>query len=198
MSLHGIKLPKEHCGYMKRYLNHKETSPNGFHDKSLRNESFLRKIIAREAANFLYSGIEKEFKQAKLKAVKTLGINLLPSNLEVAIEVDKIADEHEGASRQERLIKMRREALELMQMLQEYSPLLVGSVWRGTTHYASDIDIIVRHDSPEEISEILKQNGIKVTHIERSFVTEKGAKSGSFHIHAETWTREKAEIMVTD
>ncbi|MEM2254872.1 MAG: tRNA adenylyltransferase, partial [Candidatus Bathyarchaeia archaeon] len=92
----------------------------------------IRRKVAREAANLLYLGVEKEYKQAKLRAAKVLGVNVLPTNLEVAMELDKIAEENEGKKRQERLVQMRKEALKLMKILEKYSPVLVGSVWRGT------------------------------------------------------------------
>ena len=63
----------------------------------------LKCRVAREAATLLYFGAEKEYKQAKEKAAKTLGTHFLPSNLEVALELDKIAEENEGAKRKERL-----------------------------------------------------------------------------------------------
>ncbi len=59
-----------------------------------------RKQLAREAAELLYSGQEKEHKQAKLRAAKTLGLNCLPSNAEVEAEMDRIAEEREGKARQ--------------------------------------------------------------------------------------------------
>lgn len=117
----------------------------------------LRKKIAREAASLLYFGIEKEYKQAKLKAAKTVRSKFLPTNREVALELDRIAEENEGSARNERLIQMRKEALTLMKTLRAYKPILIGSVWRGTIRHGSDIDIVVRHDEPEDISKILKQ-----------------------------------------
>ena len=92
----------------------------------------LKHRVAREAATLLYFGEEKEYKQAKTKAAQTLGTHFLPSNLEVALELDKIAEEHEGAKRRERLIEMRKEALKIMRLLSAYCPVLIGSVWRGT------------------------------------------------------------------
>ncbi|MDH5460241.1 MAG: hypothetical protein OEW71_04305, partial [Candidatus Bathyarchaeota archaeon] len=76
----------------------------------------LRRKVAREAASLLYFGVEKEYKQAKLKAAKTFGVHFLPTNFEVAIEFDRISEEKEGAARQERLIQMRKEALKLMKI----------------------------------------------------------------------------------
>ena len=74
----------------------------------------LKQRVAREAATLLYYGAEKEYKQAKDKAAQTLGANFLPSNLEIALELDKIAEENEGEKRKDRLIEMRTEALEVM------------------------------------------------------------------------------------
>jgi len=156
----------------------------------------LRKRIAREAASLLYFGVEKEYKQAKLKAAKIVRSKFLPTNLEVALELDKIAEENEGPTRKERLIQMRKEALRLMQVLKAYRPLLIGSVWRGTICYDSDVDIVVYHDEPEDILKILKQNNLKIMQAEWVAVTKKGKRKGSFHIYAELPTKEKAEIKI--
>jgi predicted nucleotidyltransferase len=158
----------------------------------------LRRKIAEEAANLLYVGLEKEFKQAKLKAAKTFNDRFLPSNLEVALELDRIAEEREGPARRERLIRMREEALRLMKILGMYDPILVGSVWRGTIHHESDIDIVVYHEEPEDILRILRLNRIRVLQAEWVTVTKKGKRIGSFHIHAELPSKEKAEIKLSN
>jgi predicted nucleotidyltransferase len=62
----------------------------------------LKYRVAREAATLLYFGAEKEYKQAKTKAAQTFGVHFLPSNLEIALELDKISEENEGAKRKER------------------------------------------------------------------------------------------------
>lgn len=156
----------------------------------------LRNRIAREAANLLYSGVEKEYKQAKLKAAKTVNSKLLPTNLEVALELDRIAEESEGSARRERLIQMRKQALKLMKLLQQYTPLLTGSTWRGTTRHGSDIDIVTHHDEPEDILKILKQNRLKITQAEWVAVTKKGNRNISFHIYVELPAKEKADIKI--
>ena len=156
----------------------------------------LRKRVAREAASLLYFGVEKEYKQAKLKAAKIVQFKFLPTNLEVALELDKIAEENEGPARKERLIQMRKEALRLMQVLKAYRPLLIGSVWRGTICYDSDVDIVVYHDEPEDILKILKQNNLKIMQAEWVAVTKKGKRKGSFHVYVELPAKEKAEIKI--
>jgi predicted nucleotidyltransferase len=160
------------------------------------NRLSLRKKVAREAAHLLYFGVEKEYKQAKLKAAKTFGVHFLPTNLEVAIEFDRIAEEKEGATRKERLIEMRKQALKLMRILKSYNPVLIGSVWRGTIHRGSDIDITVYSDKPNDVLEVIKQNNLRVMRTEWATVTKEGLKKTSFHIYLELPIKEEAEIIV--
>jgi predicted nucleotidyltransferase len=160
------------------------------------NSAGLKCKIAREAATLLYFGAEKEYKQAKLKAAKTLGVHFLPTNLEVALELDRIAEENEGPARKERLIQMRTEALKTMKILAAYGPLLIGSVWRGTIHQGSDIDIALHHDSPDEIVNLLKANGFEVSKTEWITVTKRGKTESSFHIYTETLGKQRIEIVV--
>ena len=156
----------------------------------------LKRKIAREAATLLYFGGEKECKQAKLKAAKTLGSHFLPTNLEVALELDRITEETEGAARKERLVQMREEALKIMKTLEAYKPVLIGSVWRGTIRRGSDIDIALYHDSPNEIMNLLKANGFDVFKTEWTTVTKKGKTENSCHIYIETLRKQRIEVVV--
>ncbi|MCX8153837.1 MAG: nucleotidyltransferase domain-containing protein [Candidatus Bathyarchaeota archaeon] len=156
----------------------------------------LKQKVAKEAAALLYSGAEKEYKQAKVKAAKILGSHFLPSNLEVAKELDKLAEALEGPARKERLISMRGEALRIMKFLADYTPRLVGSVWRGTIRRESDIDIAVYHDKPEEILRVLRKNGVKIIRTEWITATKKGKPVESFHIYVETSAKHRVEIVV--
>ena len=152
--------------------------------------------MAREAATLLYFGAEKEYKQAKQKAAQTFGIHFLPSNLEVALELDKIAEEHEGSQRKERLVQMRREALDVMELLAEFFPVLIGSVWRGTIKQGSDIDIAVYADEPLEVLNLLKASDVQVLKTAWSSVNKRGETLSSFHIYAQTKDRYGLEIVV--
>jgi len=162
----------------------------------LNADSNSKRTVAREAATLLYFGAEKEYKQAKLKAAKTLGVHFLPTNLAVAIELDKIAEENEGSARNERLIQMRQEALKAMLVLKEHCPLLIGSVWRGTIRHGSDIDIAVYHDVPDEILGLLEKAGFRTSKTEWTAVTKKGKHEASFHIYVETSGKQTAEVVV--
>jgi predicted nucleotidyltransferase len=160
------------------------------------NSSDLRRKVAREAAALLYFGSEKEYKQAKLKAAESFRAQALPSNLEVAIELDKIAEETEGAYRTKRLIQMRTDALEIMKTLRTFCPLLIGSVWRGTIRRGSDIDIEVYSDESKEIETLVKNTLLRISKTERVTVTEHGETTDSLHIYAETKTKSLVEIIV--
>jgi predicted nucleotidyltransferase len=111
----------------------------------------LKQRVAQEAATLLYFGAEKEYKQAKIRAAQTLGTHFLPSNLEVALELDHLVEETEGKERSQRLIQMRIDALKVMKLLGAYCPIVIGSVWRGTIKRGSDIDIAVYWDEPQQV-----------------------------------------------
>jgi len=152
--------------------------------------------VAREAAVLLYSQQEKEYKQAKQRAADTLGTRNLPSNREVAEELDKIADEAEGSAKRERLVQMRRDALSVMVTLGDLHPRLVGSVWRGTAHKNSDIDIETFFSDPETAVERLKQSGLNVRRAEWQSVTKGHGSETAFHIYMMLPSRSEVEVIV--
>lgn len=152
--------------------------------------------MIKEAATLLYDGVEKEYKQAKLKAAETYGLHYMPTNLEVALEIDRIAEEKEGPAREERLVRLRKEALRIMRIVKKYDPILVGSVWRGTIHHDSDLDIIVHHEEPQQVLKTVEQTDLKIERTERVSVTKQGKKKSSFHIHAMSPIKEEVEIVV--
>jgi len=166
--------------------------------KTLKNkhQTDLRGRVALEAASLLYTSQEKEYKQAKLKAAETLGVRILPSNREIAEALDKIADEKEGSSRQELLIQMRKEALQIMQTLKDFHPRLIGSVWRGTAHKNSDIDIVTFGQDHKKVHTRMKENNFKIIKTEWLSVTKKGKKEASFHIYIVLPSDNEAEIIV--
>jgi predicted nucleotidyltransferase len=156
----------------------------------------LKSRVAREAATLLYFGAEKEYKQAKTRAADTFGTHFLPSNVDIALELDKIAEENEGSKRSELLIEMRKEALEIMKFLEGFRPVLIGSVWRGTIRQGSDIDIAVYADEPQEVLNTLKTHGIKISKTAWTTVNKHGATFSSFQIHSESAAKYGFEIVV--
>ncbi|MCS7364076.1 MAG: nucleotidyltransferase domain-containing protein [archaeon GB-1867-035] len=159
-----------------------------------------RLLVAKEAARLLYYRLATEYKFAKLRAARELGVNVLPSNREVAEQLDLLADLLEGESRVKRLVEMRRAALRIMRVLSDFSPRLIGSVWRGTVRVGSDIDIIVYADSPSIIVEKLKSNGFSISFVERKVkvYSDTGVKKIYTHIHISLPQGFKAEIVVRE
>ena len=161
-----------------------------------RRSADLRRRVAREAAALLYTSQEKEYKQAKKRAIQTLGVRVLPSNFEIAEELDKIAEEREGQSRQERLLQMRKETLKIMELLKNFHPKLIGSVWRGTARQNSDIDIVTFSSAPETVLAQLQKSNFRVTKTEWLSVTKVGKKESSFHIYLALPSGNEVEVVV--
>lgn len=158
----------------------------------------IREKVAREAAILLYSSQEKEYRQAKLRARQALGARILPSNKEVAEELDRLADEMEGSSRKERLLQMRKDALSLMVLLGDLHPRLVGSVWRGTAHKNSDIDIEVFSEDSDAILKRLRQGNVNVKRAEWQSVTKGDHVETALHSYVSLASGNEAEVIVRD
>jgi predicted nucleotidyltransferase len=153
-----------------------------------------RRDVAREAARVLYNRSVKEYKDAKEIAASSLGSKALPSNYEVAIELDRLTEELEGSDRQTRLIEMRIIAQDVMKALSDLDPVLIGSVWRGTVRKGSDIDIVVYNPAPEAVKELV--NGVyKVIGAEHKTFTLEGLPRSSVHINFKAGDHE-GEVVV--
>jgi predicted nucleotidyltransferase len=144
----------------------------------------------------LYTSQEKEYKQAKKRAAEILSARFVPSNLEVAKELDKIAEEREGNSRRELLLRMRMEAKEIMKILKEFSPRLIGSVWRGTARLNSDIDILAFSQDHVQVLEQLQKHNFMAKSSEWRSVTKDGRKEEAFHIHLILPSEDEVEVVI--
>jgi predicted nucleotidyltransferase len=121
---------------------------------------------------------------------------VFPSNFEVAEELDKIAEEMEGEARNYLLLRMRKEAHEIMAALKDFNPKLVGSVWRGTARKNSDIDILAFSQDPLQVLDQLKEHDFEAASSEWRSVTKRGKKESSFHIHIFLPSGDEAEVVV--
>jgi len=156
----------------------------------------IKDRVAKEAAMLLYTQQEKEYKQAKQRAADTFGARTLPSNKNVAEELDKTADEIEGPARKERLAQMRKDALTVMVILGDYHPRLVGSTWRGTAHRNSDIDIEIFTSDHKAVLARLKQNGYAVQKSGWQAVTKGAETERAFHIYLVSVSLHEVELVV--
>ena len=155
-----------------------------------------RREVAREAARLLYTGASEEYLHAKEQAARSLGVQTMPSNHEVAVELDLLAEEIEGKTRAELIIKMRSLALELMRVLTNVRPVLRGSVWRGTARKDSDIDIDVYSKEPLEVKKLLEDSGYNVTGLKENVAVSGREMSRSIHIQIRLEDEIEGEIVV--
>jgi len=162
---------------------------------SYRNRENLKNEISRRAAFLLYSGIVEEIFHAKVMASEELGSSLLPSNYDVAIELDNLAQEIEGEKRTIRNVQLRKDALDVMQTISNFHPRLVGSVWRATSHLRSDIDILVFHSRAEEVEKILECN-YKILTTKWVSKTDYGNTLNYYHIHFESNMGVETEVII--
>jgi len=136
----------------------------------------IRKNIAHEAAKLVaLEGLE-DFLLAKKKAAQQLNVNnkrLLPSNSEIEIALIEYQSLFQNDKQLQIVFESRKIAYKTMLLLEEYNPLLVGSVLSGTANENSEIIIQLFSDSPEAVSLYLENKGIPTSICERRLKTEK-------------------------
>jgi len=152
--------------------------------------------VAKEAARLLYYGLAGEYYSAKREAAKSLGVKILPTNREIAEELDQLSDLLEGQEKREHLKNMRKEALEIMKVLKRFSPVLVGSVWRGTVHRGSDIDIRVYSDDETAVIGAINQSKYRLIRQDRTVKTVGTDRKSYLHVFVKTPLGYEAEIVI--
>ena len=130
------------------------------------HSSALRSELAQTAARLIAEdGLE--YGAAKKKAARQLGLpeNFpLPGNEEVQ---DAVRDYHaiyQEEEQAELLVWLRSVAVELMRLLERFSPYLTGSVLDGTATRHSRIDLLLFPDSAKEVEIFLLNEGIHFRH----------------------------------
>jgi predicted nucleotidyltransferase len=155
----------------------------------------LRRRVAREAAWLLYNNLSGEYKQAKEEAARRLGVKALPNNFEVAVELDRLADEIEGDDRETLRVDLRQEALTVMSRLKAFHPRLIGSVWRGTARKGSDIDLeVFCHERKPVIKEVEKE--YHITRLEHASKTDEGKTERYFHVYFNLPSGHEVEVVI--
>lgn len=149
----------------------------------------LRRAIATRAAQLMYEGTEKEYFTAKRKVARRLGVDPrhapddLPSNREIRDEVLSLSRQYEGEDeRLERLGRMRRDALELLRLLEPFEPRLIGSVCTGHVRRGSDVDVHVFSDALDAVEDVLRAAGERFQ-VERKRVVKHGETRHYVHLH---------------
>lgn len=124
-----------------------------------RNDESIRHRVAVEAARILYHREVKEYFHAKREAARRQGTIHLPSNREVHEQLLLIARQVEGDEHLQRLSAMRSLALQLMELLHEYHPRLIGSTLTGHIRRGSDVDLNLFSQDVEPVLDTLREAG---------------------------------------
>jgi predicted nucleotidyltransferase len=155
-----------------------------------------RRRVAELAARLLYRRRFREYKPAKEEAARLLHLPSLPSNREVATELDRLADACEGVEERRALLRfLRGAALKLMVLLKDHAPRLIGSVWRGTARRGSDVDLEVFTDDPVKVIALMKSayGDLRVVSTTK---TAAGTTSRYLHVKVPLTSHEEAEVIV--
>ena len=143
--------------------------------------------IAQLAARLMLEHGIKDHALAKRKAARQLGVttaNGLPGNDEIDSELRAYAALFEPESHAQDLTVMRRQAIEAMQTLARFQPVLTGGLAQGTASRHSDIELELYADSSKEFEQFLLNQDIAFKSEERL--------GGSFF----TLFSEPADVMV--
>lgn len=128
-----------------------------------------RASIAAAAARLMAEDGITDYYHAKKKAARQLGLNEhvgFPDNAEVEAELRAYRLLYQGEEHEELIAALRQEALDLLDLLDQFNPYLTGSVLDGTAGEHSSIDILLYADSAKEVEIFLLNRGIEVRHAE--------------------------------
>ena len=130
------------------------TSTDRPEPRHLRKLRQVRMEVAAEAARIIATEGQHNYHAAKKKAAERIGVSerlALPSNIEVKDALRQYQDLYGGESHRQNLDTLRTTALEAMQLLQVFSPRLVGAVLDGTAEEHSRVALHVFSESVESV-----------------------------------------------
>ena len=136
-----------------------------------------RQVVAQEAARLIVDHGIRDYRIAKQKAAERLGIvgrGSLPGNTEIESAVSDHLQIFGGESHDDLLRLMRTAALSAMELLNDFSPRLVGPVLAGTADENSSVNLHVFADSPEMLAMEIGDMGIQIRPYERRLKTRRG------------------------
>ncbi len=127
----------------------------------------MRAEIAAAAARMIAQD-GADYATARRKAARqVLGVdqpapNILPDNLQIEDEVRKYQALFGGPQQGERLLALRRVALQVMDALAEFRPYLTGAVLNGTAGEHDDIHLQLFADSAKEVQIFLLNRNVNI------------------------------------
>lgn len=126
-----------------------------------------RRVIASAAAKLIAESGISDYEKAKRKAALSLGLTergWLPENSEVDTELRSYQQLFQSEEQTERICYLRRIAVYIMTIMQEFHPYLTGSVLDGSACRHAEIDIQLFTDSAKDVEIFLLNKQIDYQH----------------------------------
>jgi hypothetical protein len=160
----------------------------------------LRAEIAAAAARMIAED-GADYGTAKRKAARLILGNqrvrgdVLPDNAQIEAEVREYQALFQGDEQSQRLLHLRRLALEIMERFEPFSPYLTGAVLNGTAGEHSDIHLQLFAESSKDVALFLLNAGIdyEVSEIPHFRRPDRGVETLSFF-----WKNEVIHLAVYD
>lgn len=127
------------------------------------NKKHIKSLMIQECAKLMYfEGVTQYFNAKRIAAKRICKSKnqYFPCNGEILNAVYQLSLQDQDFDRNEVLFKMRLKALEIMQLLDCFSPRLIGSVSTGKIKKTSDIDLHVFCDDIELLTAFLTDDEI--------------------------------------
>lgn len=130
-----------------------------------------RARVADAAARLILEHGISDYGHAKRKAARQLGLPQgasLPSNEEVEQALIQRSTLFEPAEHHALLTRLRRQALEVMQVFQRFEPRLTGALTVGAVSEHSAIELDIQADSSKEFEQFLINQEIEFKSMDRN------------------------------
>ena len=138
--------------------------------RSVSGNDRARQMLAQEAARIICEQGIQDYRLAKIKAAERLGMRArgsLPGNPEIEQAVSEHLQLFGRESHTDLLHTLRRAAISAMELLDPFTPRLVGPVLHGTAGAASAVNLHVFADSPEQVALTLSERRVQNRPFER-------------------------------
>lgn len=140
---------------------------NAKHSRHSHHADAMRRDITSLAARLMAEEGIASYGFAKRKAAKQLGVpdsEVLPANQEIEGALRAYMALYQEEELHERLILLRRDALELMRLLEAFNPYLTGAALDGSAGRYAEAEIELFADSPKDVEIFLLNSGICFEH----------------------------------
>lgn len=146
-----------------------DPGPSMPHRATPHRTSTLRREIAALAARMMAEDGVQDYGFAKRKAARQLGAteaDSLPTNAEIESELRAWQAIFQDDEHAERLVEMRRAAIEVMRLLADFQPYLTGAVLDGTAGRYSEVDIEIYSQSAKDVEIFFLNRDLRYEHRE--------------------------------